>query len=56
MIPNRICDLLMHWILNQPDIDKEATRAKLELPPPGYTGSLRGTAWDPDAILDGYRQ
>lgn len=30
--------------------------SKLEVPDPGYTGSLKGTSWDPDEILQGYEQ
>lgn len=30
------------------------TRANLEVPPSGYTGSLRGTSWDDDEMLSGY--
>lgn len=32
------------------------TRAKLEVPPVGYTGSLRGTGWDQDTMLTEYDQ
>lgn len=35
-------------------MDKE--KSMLELPPPGYTGSLKGTEWDDSAMLAGYRQ
>lgn len=31
-------------------------RAKLEVPPKGYTGSLAGTGWDPDVMLSEYDQ
>lgn len=30
--------------------------AKFEIPPPGYTGSLKGTSWDDEAVLAGYNQ
>lgn len=57
MTPGRICDLMMHWILEgRSAADMDKTRAMIELPPPGYTGSLRGTSWDPDAMLAGYKQ
>lgn len=57
MTPGRICDLMMHWILEgRSAADMDKTRAMIELPPPGYTGSLRGTSWDPDAMLAGYTQ
>jgi len=29
---------------------------KFEIPPPGYTGSLVGTSWDPEIMLDDYNQ
>jgi hypothetical protein len=29
---------------------------KFEVPPPGYTGSLKGTSWDQDIMLDDYNQ
>lgn len=28
----------------------------LEVPPPGYTGSLKGTVWDHEEIIKGYEQ
>lgn len=36
--------------------EEEAVKSisMFEVPPPGYTGSLKGTGWDPDAMLDGY--
>lgn len=30
--------------------------AMFEIPPPGYTGSLKGTGWDPEAVMEGYNQ
>ena len=33
------------------EADAHQVRAKLEVPPPGYRGSLRGTSWDDDAML-----
>jgi hypothetical protein len=32
------------------------SRAKLEVPPLGYTGSLAGTGWDQDTMLSEYDQ
>lgn len=29
-------------------------RSQFEVPPPGYTGSLKGTGWDPDTMIDDY--
>lgn len=56
MTPGRLADLLFYWILNgRDDADANVVRGKLELPPPGYTGSLRGTSWDPDAMLAAYQ-
>lgn len=55
MTPGRICDLLYYWIMQGRDeTDMQKTRAMLEMPPPGYTGSLAGTVWDPAAMLAGY--
>lgn len=34
----------------------DAARSKFEIPPLGYTGSLRGSVWDPDVIIEGYKQ
>jgi hypothetical protein len=34
----------------------EAWRAKFEVPPPGYNGSLEGTVWADDRMMDGYEQ
>jgi hypothetical protein len=34
----------------------DAQRARFEVPPQGYTGSLKGTVWDPDAVLETYNQ
>lgn len=57
MTPGRIGDLLMHWILDgRSEADAFKTRSRIELPPLGYTGSLRGTVWDDSAVLDGYEQ
>lgn len=55
MRPGRICDLIDYWIMEGRD-EKNAmkTRAMLEMPPPGYTGSLRNTVWDTDAMLADY--
>lgn len=51
MTPGRLCDLMQYWIMNgRTDVE----RAQFEVPPPGYRGSLRGTVWDPDAMLSGY--
>jgi hypothetical protein len=33
-----------------------AAVGKFEIPPPGYTGSLAGTSWDQDTMLDDYNQ
>lgn len=48
----------MMWWLKEGREDKEwyLVRSKLEVPPKGYTGSLRGTGWDPDTILNEYDQ
>lgn len=55
MTPGRLCDLMMYWILDRREAtDVAITRAKVEMPPPGYSGSLRGTVWDPDAMLASY--
>lgn len=45
----------MWWMREQRD-EKEwySFRAKLEVPPKGYTGSLKGTGWDQDVMLDEY--
>jgi hypothetical protein len=53
----RVCDLVFWWIqegLEEKEWDK--VRSRLEIPPPEYTGSLKGTVWDHDAMLEGYRQ
>lgn len=34
--------------------DAVKTISMFEVPPLGYTGSLKGTSWDPDAMLAGY--
>lgn len=48
---------MMYWVLDGRDeADQVKTRSKLEIPPRGYTGSLAGTSWDPDVILEGYKQ
>lgn len=46
------------WWLAEGKEQKDAfvARSKFELPPPGYTGSLAGTGWDPDVMLDEYDQ
>lgn len=41
---------------NTDDKKWDAVRARLEVPPPGYTGSLKGTVWDHDEMLKGYEQ
>lgn len=48
----------MMWWMREGRTDKEwfEFRAKLEVPPPGYTGSLKGTGWDQDTMLEEYRQ
>lgn len=47
----------MYLILaNRTEADMSKTRSMLEVPDPGYTGSLKGTSWDPDLLLEGYRQ
>lgn len=47
----------MFWMREACDPKKwDAERAKFEIPPPGYTGDLTGTVWDPDAVLATYDQ
>jgi hypothetical protein len=47
----------MSWMREATDPKKwDAERARFEVPPPGYTGSLEGTVWDDDAVLDTYNQ
>lgn len=47
----------MTWIMEGAEEKKrDAVRARFEVPPPGYTGSLRGTVWDEDAVLRTYDQ
>jgi hypothetical protein len=42
----------MYWILDgRSEADAHKIRAQLEVPPPGYRGSLRGTSWDDSAML-----
>lgn len=42
----------MWWITeNRTEAEIIKTKAILELPPAGFSGSLAGTEWDPDAML-----
>lgn len=49
--------MFMFWISEGRE-QREAfiARSKVEVPPPGYAGSLAGTGWDPDVMLDEYSQ
>lgn len=46
------------WWMRENHDDKQwfSVRAKLEVPPKGYKGSLAGTGWDDDVILSEYDQ
>lgn len=56
MTPSRLCDLLHYWILDgRSEADMNKTQGMLEMPPPGYVGSLRGTVWDHDVMVSSYR-
>lgn len=47
----------MWWLEeNRDEKEWDKVRSKLEVPPPGYTGSLKGTVWDEDEIIKGYEQ
>lgn len=41
---------------NRKPADQMRVVAEFEIPPPGYTGSLKGTGWDPDEVLETYNQ
>lgn len=57
LTPERACDLIFWWLQENCDAKEwDKVRAKLEVPPPGYTGSLAGTVWDHDEMLAGYEQ
>lgn len=45
----------MFWIADgREPKDAFTIRSKLEIPPPGYTGTLVGTGWDQDTMVDEY--
>lgn len=47
----------MFWLTEgREQKDAFVARSKLEVPPPGYAGSLAGTGWDQDVMLDEYNQ
>lgn len=47
----------MFWLTEgREQTDAFVARSKLEVPPPGYTGSLAGTGWDQDVMVDEYDQ
>lgn len=47
-----LCDLILFWLIEGEEDEGKAMRkkAKFEVPPKGYRGSLRGTSWDPDVL------
>lgn len=48
---------MMFWILEgREEADAEKVRGQIDMPPVGYTGSLKGTAWDPDEMVKAYQQ
>ncbi len=58
MTPGRLCDLIFYWMREGCKDENEwyKTRSQFEVPPLGYTGSLAGTGWDQDVMLDEYQQ
>jgi len=49
--------LIMWWLMEgKSETEWFAYRARIEVPPRGYTGSLVGTSWDDGVILEEYGQ
>jgi hypothetical protein len=51
----------MYWLTHRPLVstqeakDSDRQRSMIEMPPPGYAGSLAGTVWDDGAVVAAYR-
>jgi len=52
-----LVDLIYFWLVEGRDeADAMKTLSKFEVPPPGYAGSLAGTLWDPETMIDAYQR
>jgi len=52
-----LVDLVYYWLVEgRSEADAMKVLSKFEVPPPGYSGSLAGTSWDPDTMLDAYQR